>query len=232
MWLRFHNKLKFCFVRYEGDAIIPAHPHVSSPKRKRIREVGANENIDGSYPPSKRNRPVPQTSADNTNIHPLRKLKIVLNRSDVSKYLQNKENKENKEIRTKKQGQPKKTSRHSYDSNYSSDSEPEVVLSKITRKGPSIVRIMKRFEEIERHGDIDTDVNSIECIMACGRRKSTILLPCRHQHTCETCWYMWKIHQINKVPLDALNEDDEYDVLKPKCPMCKEIVDEAIAAFN
>lgn len=107
-------------------------------------------------------------------------------------------------------------------------------ISRITRSGSSILRLKKKFEDIERKEQFDTDPNSIECIMGCGRRKCTILLPCRHQHTCETCWYMWKIHQINKISYDQLNDagHDDDDILKPKCPMCKESVEEAISAFN
>lgn len=41
---------------------------------------------------------------------------------------------------------------------------------------------------------------------------------------------MWKVHQINKISFDDLNDD--HDALKPTCPVCKEGVDEAIAAFN
>lgn len=102
-------------------------------------------------------------------------------------------------------------------------------MTRITRSGSVAKRIRERFDDIERQAVFDVDPNSIECIMECGRRKSTILLPCRHQHTCEQCWFLWKVHQIN----DYKNDDEDDDNRsKPTCPVCREGVDESISAFN
>lgn len=109
------------------------------------------------------------------------------------------------------------------------DSNSDGIMTRITRSGSVAKRIRERFDDIERQAVFDVDPNSIECIMECGRRKSTILLPCRHQHTCEQCWFLWKVHQIN----DYKNDDEDDDNRsKPTCPVCREGVDESISAFN
>lgn len=57
-----------------------------------------------------------------------------------------------------------------------------------------------------------------------------ILFPCLHQHTCEPCWLLWKIRQINSMPDFDNDKDDE--VTKPKCPVCRQGVDIAEKARN
>lgn len=114
----------------------------------------------------------------------------------------------------------------------SSDIDSQEIMLKITRNGSALARVRERFNEILRCGLGDIDVNSIECIMGCGKKKSTILLPCRHQHTCESCWFLWKVHQINNMTPVFLNDSVDDNELKPKCPYCKTGVDEAISASN
>lgn len=111
------------------------------------------------------------------------------------------------------------------------------VMARMTRSGASTQKILKRFRDIENEPPEQYDKDSMFCIMGCGRKKNAILLPCRHQHTCERCWFMYKVHQINSIPDDAFDDIDSDDEvhdnhLKPKCPMCKTPVDQEICAYN
>lgn len=122
------------------------------------------------------------------------------------------------------------------------DSEPDVadtdscvyeIMERITRNGPSMVSLRKRFKELENQENILIDSDSFKYIICHERRKNTILFPCLHQHTCGPCWIIWKIHQINTVPLSLTNTEDEIDeAVKPKCPVCRQGVNEFREAKN
>lgn len=69
--------------------------------------------------------------------------------------------------------------------------------------------IKNRIKEIKNVGYVGTETS--KCII-CARGKNTmVLLPCRHQLTCQQCWFIWA-----------------EGPLKPKCPKCKKIVKEPI----
>lgn len=148
----------------------------------------------------------------------------------------NKKNKEIPELPTRKCSvlMEKYRADEYTDSSSESDDNTEEIMLKITRNGSAIERIRKIFDEILNREEFVDNISTMECIMGCERKKSTILLPCRHQHTCEPCWFLWKIHQINKMSTVYENDDidDDDDDLKPVCPVCKVGVDEAISAFN
>lgn len=113
------------------------------------------------------------------------------------------------------------------------DSQVYQIMERITRNGTAMVNIMKRFKELESLENITIDPDCFKCIICFERRKNTILLPCLHQHTCGPCWIMWKIQQINAVPFDSMNNDDEMDeAVKPKCPVCRQGVEEFKEARN
>lgn len=76
------------------------------------------------------------------------------------------------------------------------DSNSEEIMAQFTRNDSAISEMEEKFDEVARKFEWNMDPSNIECIMGCHRRKSTILLPCRHQHTCEQCWFLYKIYQI------------------------------------
>lgn len=98
-------------------------------------------------------------------------------------------------------------------------------MSRYTRSGRSTLHIRQKIEDIESRGKIEIDQDDSKCIVGCGRKKDTILLPCRHQHTCEMCWFVWKVKQMKEASSDNTDE-------VPKCPVCREVVDEEISVFN
>lgn len=75
--------------------------------------------------------------------------------------------------------------------------------------------------------------DSMECILGCGRNKCMLLLPCQHQHTCKECWLIWKIENLKMVTKEALlSSPYDENIMRPKCPMCRQSVDKEIIAFN
>lgn len=132
----------------------------------------------------------------------------------------------------KKSSCKRKNTAH-YDTGSDSDSDSNDFITKVTRKGPVLARLQQRFDDILERGEIATEDNGMECIMGCGRKKTTVLLPCKHQYTCEPCWYLWKVHQLNENGHhDFLDENIEEDETKPICPVCKQAVNEAFSVFN
>lgn len=139
--------------------------------------------------------------------------------------------KRSKSMRTKQ-----KKSRRAHVSSDDSDTDSGVcdVMDRISRNGPAIVNFRKRFQELENQENVLIDPDCFKCIICYERKKNTMLLPCSHQHTCNPCWIMWKIQQINAVPMESLLDDDTDvdEAFKPKCPVCKQGVDEFKEAKN
>lgn len=117
------------------------------------------------------------------------------------------------------------------DSNVNLDSDSYVyeVMQHISQNGTALLNLRKRFQELEKQKNILIDPDCFKCILCYERKKNTILFPCLHQHTCNPCWIIWKIHQINTIPLDSSMGDE---VIKPKCPVCKRTVDNFKEARN
>lgn len=115
------------------------------------------------------------------------------------------------------------------DSNVSSDSHVYEIMERISRDGPVMLNLRKRFKELEKQEAISIDPDSFKCIICCERKKNTILFPGLHQHTCGPCWIMWKIQQINSISLESIMDDE---ATKPKCPVCRQGVDEFKEAKN
>lgn len=110
----------------------------------------------------------------------------------------------------------------------------ENLFNRVTRSGSIVQRITEKIKQIEQQNVLSLQ-DSMECLVGCGRKKSLLLLPCRHQYTCEYCWIIWKIQQTKQIPDDIFDHslnDDEENMLKPKCPVCKSPVDQEINAFN
>lgn len=95
------------------------------------------------------------------------------------------------------------------------------LFSKITRNGSTYDRIVKRIEEIMRKPTSEETQPDL-CIIGCGRKKNTALLPCRHQPICDKCWFIWSTKSIQNQAFSF-----EKDIM-PTCPVCREPVDEPI----
>lgn len=111
------------------------------------------------------------------------------------------------------------------------DTRVNEIMERITRNGSSMLKLRKRFKELEERENITIDPDCYKCIICYERKKNTILFPCLHQHTCGPCWLIYKIQQINSLPIDAFDENFD-DVTKPKCPVCRQGVDEFKEARN
>lgn len=127
----------------------------------------------------------------------------------------------------------------SIDSNHSivhnDDEDNTDFFSQTTRSGSKLDKLrilMQKFED----ESFTFSKDGMLCILECGRKKSMLLLPCRHQHTCEQCWVIWKVEQLKKIDVEALdvyNDDiDDENIMKPKCPVCRAYVDEELSVFN
>lgn len=115
------------------------------------------------------------------------------------------------------------------DSDSSSDEQsPLETFSRMTRSGSAVMHLVKRIKRVMDNEE-EFDINDIKCIVCCDKKKSTILLPCRHQHTCDACWALWCVECMTKVKDISFNESDD---TKPICPLCKQPVDDAISAIN
>lgn len=79
--------------------------------------------------------------------------------------------------------------------------------------------------------DDDVSVESPLCIICCEKKKSLLLLPCRHQHTCDACWSLWSIQCMSNKIDESFDESDD-DATKPTCPYCKIPVDTTISVLN
>lgn len=103
------------------------------------------------------------------------------------------------------------------------------IMDSITQNGSTIVNLRKKFQELEKQENIVIDPGCLKCIICGIRPKNTVLYPCLHQYTCGPCWIIWKIHQINTVPIDSINNDE---AIKLKCPVCRQNVDKFEEAIN
>lgn len=101
---------------------------------------------------------------------------------------------------------------------------PEV-LSLVTRSGPIILKRHKMFEEIFERG-LPAQNNTIDCIMACGKERNTVLYPCKHMLMCTACWFLLKTYELKKQKNITFENDVSDNVTKPKCPLCRQVVDE------
>lgn len=117
------------------------------------------------------------------------------------------------------------------DSDINSDMDSHVydIMERISRNGSAMLNFRRRFQELEKQESISIDPDCFKCILCYERKKNTILFPCLHQHTCGPCWIMWKIQQINSIPLESIMDDE---TTKPKCPVCRQGVDEFKEAKN
>lgn len=117
------------------------------------------------------------------------------------------------------------------DSDVSSDGPSLNCFARMTRNGNAVMKLINRIDNIMKEKTEDLNFDSHTCIICCDRKKTSILLPCRHQQTCESCWQLWSIQCMAKNANKSFNESDE-DATKPICPYCKSYVDTVIDAIN
>ena len=104
------------------------------------------------------------------------------------------------------------------------------IFSRVTNNGNTIMNLIKRIERIMNTEEA-ADMESPNCIICCENKKSVILFPCRHQHTCESCWSLWGMQTIAKFAYTTFDENDE-NAKKPACPYCNSHVDSSVTAIN
>lgn len=61
--------------------------------------------------------------------------------------------------------------------------------------------------------------NTTNCIMACNRKKATVLLPCRHQPICNQCYVLWRLFTTQALK-------------KVVCPLCRNTVTQNIVVCD
>lgn len=98
--------------------------------------------------------------------------------------------------------------RRAIDIDESDDANNIDIFVSITEKGAILSEIEKKIHEIKINGINST---STKCVLCCKAKQSMVLLPCRHQITCEQCWVIWA---------DGNS--------KPNCPKCKNRVKQTI----
>lgn len=128
--------------------------------------------------------------------------------------------------KTKKKSQPQTSSD---DSDDSSEKNLEY-FSRVTRSGNTLRKLAEKIEKLMKD-DAVIDVDGQLCVICCVKKKSVILLPCRHQHTCDTCWFLWCTESMNMKQDESTDESDD-DATKPNCPYCRKAVDQMIDAIN
>lgn len=201
---------------------------VNSPKRTRSETVKQTEsatNIASNTHIQKRSKRAEQTAsveATSTAAHmqtrsSRRRVEAEVEITETTTQSKSKQTSSNdklprKKPKKKKQRRPHETSDD--DSNSDTDSNVYDVMERISRNGPAMVNLRKRFLELQNQEVISIDPDCFKCIICYERKKTTILMPCWHQHTCGPCWIMWKIQQINYVPLESIDDADE--TTKPK----------------
>lgn len=132
-------------------------------------------------------------------------------------------NLQSQRIRTKK-SRPQEIS---YESDSEADDDTFGIMTRETRNGSALLRLRKRFKEIQEQDEKDIDPESFKCILCCDRRKTVVLYPCKHQHTCEPYWFIWKVEQINKIPEHMLDDSNYENETIPQCPYCRMGVESA-----
>lgn len=81
-------------------------------------------------------------------------------------------------------------------------------VTELMSSSAELDRLQKKFDEIIS-GTVENDLmKQVHCIMGCGRSKGTVLIPCKHQPTCNQCYVLWRLFLAKK----------NKDVI---CPSCK-----------
>lgn len=134
----------------------------------------------------------------------------------------------------KKSGQPLSAQRRkTIHQNEDCDEDNLQFFARVTRSGNPLQRFADRIKKLLEDSDEVVSAETVTCIICYEKKKSALLLPCRHQHTCDACWTLWTI-ECQKTQDISFNEDDddEDDKTKPRCPYCKAPVDNVILALN
>lgn len=129
--------------------------------------------------------------------------------------------------------QKKITSNQTDNTTSDDDSDNMEHFSRVTRSGSSVQKIRSLLRDIENKSiEQILQHDTMECIVGCGRKKSMLLLPCQHQHTCRECWLMWKIESVKQIPNQVFDESFDESIMQPKCLVCRTPVDKEISVFN
>lgn len=103
-------------------------------------------------------------------------------------------------------------------------------LARTTRGGLTAIKLIQKIVSVLNNKE-NLNHDSHLCIICCDNRKTMLLFPCTHQHTCEACWALWCIEYSKQQKNVSFDEDNE-NATKPICPYCKQYVDEKVAAKN
>lgn len=133
----------------------------------------------------------------------------VLTRSKVRKLAKRKVTSDEAEIEVHPSS---KRAKQSSGSNETGDS-----LSDATEK---VTQLNAFFEEIFKSDTLQLKLTS-ECMMGCKRPRGTVLLPCRHQPTCNQCFVLWRIFCDQK-------EKNRHTF----CPLCRTKVTTSIPVHS
>lgn len=235
------------YVALLNDAIIiednnekEKSPEPQRTRRKRtLAEVVDADHVQSKRP--KRRNPATESTAATDAPMQTRSKRAVLQSSEANKRSTPKQTTSRTKQASTRAGSKQKKQHRAHvvsdeDSNSDeteNDSHVYDIMERISRNGPSMINLRKRFQELEKQEKIPIDPDNYKCIICCERKKNTILFPCLHQHTCGPCWIMWKIQQINSVPLELMNDEADFDeAAKPKCPVCRQGVEEFKEARN
>lgn len=219
----------------EGEILADERPQLTR-KRKAMEINDPSENV----PSTRKKRKQPAIETIETVNSPIQTRST--SKRTVAQSMQATEAPErsrSKQIATRsKTKQNKRNRAHESDDdsdldlNMDTDTQVYEIMERISRNGPAMVNLRKRFAELEKNETISFDPKSFKCIICVERKKNTILFPFLHQHTCGPCWIIWKIQQINAIPLESIMNDETYEAFKPKCPICRQGVDEFKEAKN
>lgn len=214
-----------------------ASPIAAKPKRtsrkKNAEQIGDCETL--STEKSKRTtrkRAAEQNEIGDSEAAPAKKIKrTTRKKASENTISKNKRvNDENKAVASK--NKTKKVQPQTSDHSDSDDERVFEVMERISRNGSAMVKLRKRFQELEQQATLTIDPDCFKCIICYERKKTTILMPCLHQHTCGPCWIIYKIQQINAMPIESVDDEEFDEASKPKCPVCRQGVDEFKEAKN
>lgn len=192
------------------------------PPAKRTRsKAPANQNKNQKKAPAKPKKSQKKAESNTCSVD-------LGERCDASTSSETQHAKNSSQTRMKRN---EKSKQHEHSDDSDSDGTTLEIMTHLTRSGPALARLRKRFNEIMDQDEIDIDPDCYKCILCLERKKNVVLFPCLHQHTCEACWFAWKVEQINQIPIQHL-DDSTFDDIVPKCPYCRNEVDRAEKVRN
>lgn len=71
------------------------------------------------------------------------------------------------------------------------------LATELSSSGTELSRLHDKFQTILKQSASARLKTSSACIMDCGRPRATLLLPCKHQPTCNQCFVLYKVYVQN-----------------------------------